>query len=69
MFPHGAIEIYDPRNGNEFKVNGQCLKPFLKSVPQADTAMGLFDQCIGNSTSLPVHFMHLYIHAYIGDNA
>jgi len=43
VFPHGAIEIYDPKNGNEFKVNGQCLKSFLESVPKADTAMGLFD--------------------------
>ena len=30
MFPHGAIEIVDPKNGNTFKVNGQRLKPFLK---------------------------------------
>ena len=43
MFSHGAIEIYDPKNGNEFKINGQRLKPFLESVPEADTAMGLFD--------------------------
>ena len=43
VFPHGAIEIYDPKNGNEFKVNGQCLKPVLKSVPEAYTTMGLFD--------------------------
>ena len=43
MFPHGAIEIYDPKNGNEFKVNGQRLKSFWESVPEADTAMGLFD--------------------------
>ena len=43
VFPHGAIEIYDPKNGNEFKVNGQRLKPFLESIPEADTTMGLFD--------------------------
>ena len=30
MFPHGAIEIEDPKNGNTFKVNGQRLKPFLE---------------------------------------
>jgi hypothetical protein len=29
MFPHGAIEIEDPKNGNTFKVNGKRLKPFL----------------------------------------
>jgi hypothetical protein len=30
VFPHGAIEIEDPKNGNTFKVNGQRLKPFLE---------------------------------------
>ena len=43
VFPHGAIEICDPKNDNEFKVNGQRLKSFLESVPEADTAMGLLD--------------------------
>ena len=43
VFPHGAIDIYDPKNRNEFKVNGQRLKSFFESVPKADTAMGLFD--------------------------
>ena len=43
VFPHRAIEIYDPKNGNEFKVNSQRLKSFLESVPEVDTTMGLFD--------------------------
>ena len=43
VFSHGAIEISDPKSGNEFKVNGQRLKPFLELVPDADTAMDLFD--------------------------
>ena len=43
VFPHGAIETYDPKNENEFKVNDQRLKSFLESVPEADTAMGPFD--------------------------
>ncbi|XP_011621810.1 uncharacterized protein LOC105420314, partial [Amborella trichopoda] len=30
VFPHGAIEIENPNNGNVFKVNGQKLKPFLE---------------------------------------
>ncbi|XP_063946487.1 uncharacterized protein LOC135151624 [Daucus carota subsp. sativus] len=30
VFPHGAVEIQDPKNGNVFKVNGQRLKPFLE---------------------------------------
>ena len=37
VFLHGAIKIYDPKNGNEFKVNGQRLKLFLESVPEADS--------------------------------
>ena len=42
-FPHGAVEINDTRNGNDFKVNGQRLKPSLELVPENETAMGLFD--------------------------
>jgi hypothetical protein len=30
VFPYGAIEIEDLKNGNTFKVNGQRLKPFLE---------------------------------------
>ena len=30
MFPHGAIEIEDLKNGNTFKVNGQRVKLFLE---------------------------------------
>jgi hypothetical protein len=30
VFPYGAIEIEDPKNGNAFKVNGQRLKPLLE---------------------------------------
>ena len=33
VFSHGAVEINDTKNGNDFKVNGQCLKLFLESVP------------------------------------
>ena len=33
VFLHGAAEISDTKNENDFKVNGQRLKPFLKSVP------------------------------------
>lgn len=32
IFPHGAIEIENPLNGNIFKVNGQRLMPFLKNI-------------------------------------
>ena len=30
VYPHGAIEIENPKNGDVFKVNGQRLKPFLE---------------------------------------
>ncbi|KAH9800793.1 hypothetical protein KPL71_000796 [Citrus sinensis] len=30
VFPYGAIEIENPKNGDSFKVNGQRLKPFLE---------------------------------------
>ena len=43
VFPHGAVEISDTKNGNDFKVNGQRLKPFLEWMPVNETAMGLFD--------------------------
>ena len=43
MFPHGAVEISDTKNGNDFKVNGQRLKPFLESVPVNETVVSLFD--------------------------
>ena len=42
VFPHGAVEISDTKNGNDFKVNSQCLKPFLELVPVNETTMGLF---------------------------
>ena len=33
VYPHGAIEIENPKNGDTFKVNGQRLKPFLELEP------------------------------------
>ena len=30
VYPHGAVEIVDLKDGHEFKVNGQRLKPFLE---------------------------------------
>ena len=30
VYPHGAVEIENPKNGEIFKVNGQRLKPFLE---------------------------------------
>ena len=28
VYPHGAVEIKNPSNGDIFKVNGQRLKPY-----------------------------------------
>ncbi|CAL8993366.1 unnamed protein product [Prunus brigantina] len=32
VFPHGAMEIENLKNGTRFKVNGQRLKPYLENV-------------------------------------
>ncbi|CAL2271334.1 unnamed protein product [Prunus armeniaca] len=34
VFPHGAMEIENIKNGTRFKVNGQHLKPYLENVSQ-----------------------------------
>ncbi|XP_034213009.1 uncharacterized protein LOC117625579 [Prunus dulcis] len=34
VFPHGAMEIENIKNGTRFKVNGQRLKPYLENVSQ-----------------------------------
>ena len=36
IFPHGAVEIENPKNGDIFKVNGQCLKLFLEFQANED---------------------------------
>ena len=71
VFLYGAVEICDTKNDNVFKINGQHLKPFLKSVPEADTTMGLLVPMYQNITSLLfiLYSMHAYLHSYIGDNA
>ena len=44
IFPHGAIEIKDPKNGFTFKVNDQRLNPYLKYQPHGeDTEINLSD--------------------------
>ena len=40
VFPHGAIEIENPKNGNIFKVNGH-LKPFLDNFSQKEESINL----------------------------
>ena len=43
VFPHGAIEIKNPKNGNIFKVNGQHLKPFFENFSQEEESINLED--------------------------
>ena len=43
VFPHGAVEIENPKNGNVFKVNGQRLKPFLENFVQNEESITLID--------------------------
>ena len=43
LFSYGVVEICDPKIENDFRVIGQRLKLFLKSVPVNKMAMGLFD--------------------------
>jgi hypothetical protein len=38
VYPYGTVEIENPQNGNIFKVNGQCLKPFLENyIPEVES--------------------------------
>ena len=43
VFPYGAIEIENPKNVNIFKVNRQCLKPFLENFSQEEESINLED--------------------------
>ena len=44
VFPYGVVIIFDPKSNEEFKVNGQRLKPFLTTEPesQAEIVLNLF---------------------------
>ena len=44
VFPYGVVIIFDPKSNEEFKVNGQRLKPFLTTEPasQAESVLSLF---------------------------
>ena len=44
VYPYGAVEIENPRDGVTFKVNGQKLKSYLECQPhKADTEINLSD--------------------------
>ena len=56
--PYGAIEIFDPKNGSTFKVNGQRLKPFFTTESESHNVieLGLCDPVYmwpRNSTPFP----------------
>ena len=36
VFPHGAIELKNPKQGNTFKVNGQRLKPYIDGISDGE---------------------------------
>lgn len=43
VYPHGAVEIENPSNGNIFKVNGQRLKPFFENFSRLEESITLHD--------------------------
>ena len=43
VYPYGAVEIENPDNGKSFKVNGQCLKPFLENFDRQESSEELVD--------------------------
>ena len=44
VYPYGAVEIENLKDGVTFKVNGQRLKPYLEYQPrEADTEINLSD--------------------------
>ena len=42
FFSHGAVVIFDRKSNEEFKVNGQRLKPFLTAEPESQAKVILF---------------------------
>ena len=34
VFAHGVVEIQDSKAGNTFRVNGQCLKPYVEGISE-----------------------------------
>ena len=43
VYPYGAVEIENPDIGKSFKVNGQCLNPFLEHFNLQETSEDLVD--------------------------
>lgn len=63
VYPHGAIEVENPKNGEIFKVNGQRLKPYLEfQPPKQEEEIVLSDPIYPNSVSF---FSSLSILSYL----
>ena len=43
VYPYGAVEIENPKNGKTFKVNGHRLKPFLENFDCQESSEELVD--------------------------
>ena len=43
VYPHGAIEIVNPKSGESFKVNGQRLKPYFENFEAKVESISLMD--------------------------
>ena len=43
VYPYGAFDIENPKNGNVFKVNGHRLKAYFDNFPSEDESIGLGD--------------------------
>jgi len=43
VYPHGAVDVFNPKDGKIFKVNGQRLKPFLENFNEEEEVANLVD--------------------------
>ena len=43
VYPYGAVEIENPKNGKTFKVNSQRLNPFLENFDRLEHSKELVD--------------------------
>jgi len=43
VYPYGAFDIENPKNGNVFKVNGHRLEAYFDNFPSEIESIGLND--------------------------
>jgi len=58
VFPHGAVEISDLKNGSTFKVNGQRLKP---STPLSLSHTGLLKWVFANQSTRDEALLQIFL--------